>query len=276
MSKQSPSAEIAVGQEMRTPSLAGCFAKLKRAAEHIGMLRAHVERGTPPVTLAKETEFDAARQTMRVSAKIVELPTLPEAWSVLIGDVVQNIRAALDYFVYELIAVEADGVYWEESQFPIALQPEDHKSWREVGTIERLGRHWPVIQSYEPYAGADPPHLVDLAFWYLREFSNQDKHRLLVPASAALDANSALSILLPSSGLRRLGSSYFNVGVLEKDAVLAWEDFLIVGASPDVYLSEKYTPIVCFAEVPFVRVDELLDLIHQKALRLVGTFQSLF
>jgi len=263
------------GAPTRRPSLEGARAKLARATEHIGLLQASIDRGTPLVALRQKSEVDTRGQTVRVAAEIETVPALPASWSLLVGDAVQNIRASLDHLVYELIALET-GSYWEQSQFPIATTASGYTGWRDKGTIKRLASHWTVIERYQPYAGSDPPTLADSLFEFLQLFSNRDKHRLLVPAAASIELNQSLSILIPSKDCRRTSPTTVNVGVLEPGAELVAETFLITGPDPRVWMSEHYTPLVCFPEVPTVGAGELLRMMQAKAARLVGEFESLF
>jgi hypothetical protein len=258
----------------RRPSLDGARAKLDYAGEHIGQLRAGIERSTPPVRLREKRELDSARRVLRVAAEIATVPRFPMRWSLEVGDAVQNIRAALDYLAYELIAVET-GSYYEMSQFPIAWKAEAHSA-REQETIVKLGRHWEIIRRYEPYEGGEPRALVDSLFGHLKTLSNQDKHRLLVPAAAALELNQSLAILMPSGDCRRTTPTTINVGVLKAGSELVAENFLVTGPNPQIYMPETYTPLVCFADIPTVSVTDVLSMTQTRARELIDKFASLF
>jgi hypothetical protein len=259
----------------RAPSLDGCFAKLRRAEDHVGLVEAYVRR-PPPVPLAEKREFDATGETLRVSAEVVSIPPFPDYWSTTIGDAVQNIRIALEYLVYELIAVENGGIYSEDSEFPIATTPSGHTSRRSKETIKLLGPHWTVIQGYQPYGGSNPPTLHDDLFKFMRDFSNQDKHRLLVPVNASLNFSPVTFPISPGRDVSPIGVPWFNVGVLEPGAILAREDFLVTGPNPQVHMYNNYIPTICFAELPGIGVGDILRMMLAKENKLVEEFTSFF
>ena len=57
------------------------------------------EEEPPPFRAVEEIERDPSRYTMRAA---IDRP-FPEWWSLIVGDFVQNLRAALDHFVCQLI-----------------------------------------------------------------------------------------------------------------------------------------------------------------------------
>jgi hypothetical protein len=262
----------------RSPSLEGAVAKLERAAVHIADLEAAVKQKPPEVQLRKRCQLDKTGKRLTVSAQIVSVPTFPDAWSTIIGDAIQDIRAALEYLVYELICLET-GCYWEGSQFPIATDPTKHGT-NGRQTIQKLGRHWKVIETYQPYDTGPATSLQTMAFKYLQTFSNQDKHRLLVPVSSTAELLPSIDIIQPVQDCkrpRRTGVSV-NAGLLESGAELIGETFLVTGPDPQVRVAEKHVPIVSFADPDLAGMSaaEIIHMIQRKANMLLCRFTPLF
>jgi len=92
-------------------------------------------------------------------------------FSILVGEVCYNLRAALDYLVFELAKLDS-GAEQEQTQFPIA---DDAGKFKEQSQrLKGLKRtHVKAIESLQPYNhGCE---------WTrrLRDWSNPDKHRTL-------------------------------------------------------------------------------------------------
>lgn len=100
--------------------------------------------------------------------------TPPSRIGILAGEVVYNLRAATDYLVYALAALDA-GTPNEKSQFPIE---EKEKVYREVRRNTWLqgvnDKHVDQLAAYQPFAGCKWTRT-------LRDLSNFDKHRQLTP-----------------------------------------------------------------------------------------------
>lgn len=255
----------------RKPSLEGSLAKLARAEQQIEMVKAAVINGSPLMNLQLEQALDS-NQKLTVSLVAADAPELPARWSLDIGDAVQNVRAALDYLAYELVALESGGSYCERTQFPIAWEPNEH-SPRDKETIDRLGPHWQVIEQFQPYGR--PPDIFSAALGVLHDYSNQDKHRLLVPVSVAADLNNTM-LVYAGKGVTRLERAFFHTGVIEPGTVLVREEFVALDDNPTVIPTPGYTPAVCFADWPTLPVYDTLRAIHRKAQLVINRFVELF
>jgi hypothetical protein len=127
--------------------------------------------------------------------------------SLIAGEVIASLRTSLDYLMYEAVALDNGGVYFEQSQFPIIARElrVDHKgkmirgdAWggsRFIGTvadgIDLIGGggkkslkllspgHQAIVTKHQPYSYGYGYH-ADHPLGLLANLSNQDKHRLLV------------------------------------------------------------------------------------------------
>jgi hypothetical protein len=107
--------------------------------------------------------------------------------SLLASEAVFNLRAALDYAVYELAWLDS-GQRQEDTQFPIV---DDVKDWSKQESRRLPGvsdEHRSAIREYQPFEGCA---------WMarLRRLSNFDKHRLLVAVIPVLTGGFKLSSL---------------------------------------------------------------------------------
>jgi hypothetical protein len=170
----------------RTPDLSGVYLKLDRAKKHMETVRrqtkAFIERDPKPFGVrAKETAGSGKTVKHVLRADIREEP--PRELALPIGDAVQNIRHALEYFVYELAtpARRKRGA----TGFPIF----DDKCRFEVLGAPKIqgltGDERTLIERFQPYNTAHPPPRND-QLAVLHKLANQDKHRLLLPVVAAV------------------------------------------------------------------------------------------
>jgi len=154
-------------------------ARVTRAEEHLrDLIRRTARRGQaqseaikvgPHPTDAKQIVVDRQR----------DLPLDP-MFGILVGEVCYNLRAALDYLVFELAKLDS-GAEQEQTQFPIA---DDAAKFQEQARQRLRGltpTHVTAIEALQPYN-----HSCE---WSrrLRDWSNPDKHRTLVRVQAEHD-----------------------------------------------------------------------------------------
>jgi hypothetical protein len=110
-------------------------------------------------------------------------PQIPPELSVVTSDIIHNLRAALDYIVYEL-ALKDSGKIQNSTQFLIEdmkIDPVNPKRGFDARSKQYLKglnqRHIDAIEGLQPYTGVE---------WTktLRDISNPDKHRTLILLSS--------------------------------------------------------------------------------------------
>lgn len=163
-------------------------AKLSRAREHLEALHSEVMSSEGRDAYTGEITFDAATgwHTLKVR---VHRP-LPARLGGMVGDVANNLRAALDHAVYG-IAWATTGVPAERSQFPISDTPGAFRTsaGRDLGDLPV--RWIDVIKALQPFA--DPPATGRHVLAVLRDLANADKHRL-IPAAMAVPIEHRLQL----------------------------------------------------------------------------------
>lgn len=155
--------------------LDGAYIRLNRAIEHFTELKSLDE-----AYIDKETDFVAKEIKLTVNpetgAPQVRYPAraghqVPGIFSVIVGEIIYNIRASLDYLVYELARSDS-GIEQQTTQFPIQSTQEGFRGNRKRFLKGVNDAHMAAIERLQPYNGTE---------WTKRlaDISNPDKHRHL-------------------------------------------------------------------------------------------------
>jgi len=177
----------------------GRWLKLDRGKEHLKALNVELEtifpRDGPAIALT--SAFDADHQAWVVRTEDiqrVESNTL----GTLIGDVVQNLRAALDYLVWDLSILDSGS--WPvdrkgrelRTQFPVCVKKTGPNGF-DSPTVQTVlldsisPSHKAEIERFQPYVTGDNTLVL------LVKISNEDKHRII---QAVLETDLASSPLI--------------------------------------------------------------------------------
>lgn len=175
--------------ELPPDPLVGCAAKVKRAGAHLESLYSDIgpfiKAEPEPYRFISKVDVETSRYLVRV---VIDRDP-PIGWSLIVGDFVQNLRAALDHLVWQLVRANGQPPQ-ASSAFPIFDQPPPNRPGhgeRERWNRMTQGLHPAATQFIErcqPYHGMDGPGTHVLTG--LRRLSNEDKHRTLLPAFAAI------------------------------------------------------------------------------------------
>jgi len=172
-----------------TDPLAGCEEKLKRADFHFDSLKSLIgtffEAKPDSYWVIPEVDVESSRCLGRI--RITREP--PLNWSVVVGDYVQNLRAVLEHLIWQLVIANGEKPS-SGNAFPLFDQepPQDpcngeRKRWeRNVWGVSAEALRF--IEFCQPYKALHGPTGHTLSA--LRLLSNEDKHRTLVPALAAI------------------------------------------------------------------------------------------
>jgi hypothetical protein len=163
--------------------LAPSKAKLARAREHAKTLVREATEGVKQHTThtVRITPVDPESGWFSITM-IPEKIDKPEL-SVILGDVIHNLRSALDYLIPPL--VEAGGAKLStKHEFPIYLDPGDYaakvgsKTKANVkGPLRHITHAWPRLPTGSRTTTQGNPETDPL--WGIHRFSNADKHRQL-------------------------------------------------------------------------------------------------
>ena len=135
---------------MSVHPLDGAFERVNRASEHLSELERAISdfeqayhdaviiefEPDPPYNLKHTAPLDFEHPFHRIG--------------ILVGEICYNLRAALDYLVYELARFDSGSIQ-DGTQFPIEKTPK--KFWRRVPTFLKgiNACHITSIERYQPY-----------------------------------------------------------------------------------------------------------------------------
>ncbi len=179
--------------------------------------------------------------------RIRVLEPLPWRWSLIVGDFLQNLRAALDHLIWQLVQVNGE-VPDRGNAFPIfdkALSGRSQVFWdRSVRGLSAAALQ--IIESCQPHLGGDRPHTLRA----LRELSNEDKHRILIPAySAIAEVDQPVFDIV---GLRDVGplerGKVFAGAALKDGDVVLEAPVQVTGPNPEVKFKGEFPFDVAFGD----------------------------
>jgi len=158
-------------------ALGGVWAKMRRAAVHYDALTDAAEAylALPPYQITESYTDD--RKILRAVASIEP----PEELALILGDLVQNLRSALDHLAWSFARTVRDPPS-RLTQFPIMrTAPDDFAAVTSVKHIPPAVRD--IMEAMQPYRKEDPVgQLIGRQLATLRELSNRDKHQVLLLA----------------------------------------------------------------------------------------------
>lgn len=169
------------------PSLDGIKFKLVRAEKHMNEVIAATRKyaeGNCTIALEKDFECQAFVQRIRLS------PSASPEISAMAGDFFANMRAVLDYVVWEMVTANPPHKPGPSNQFPITSTPEGFAKQiarqRLRGVPQAAAALIERLQPY-PYRAGDNPLSI------LNRLHNIDKHRTLNVITVVADNTEVIS-----------------------------------------------------------------------------------
>jgi hypothetical protein len=152
--------------------------KIERAIKHFGDLEAEIKFFFDAVPYAVGTKRNP--DTRQLIYYMVRVRETPLAISMIVGDLLQNLRSTLDHLAYQLFLVgTGGGVPGDHIYFPIA----DDLARYEASKLRRVQGMRPeaitAIDTVKPYKGGNDN------LWQLHKLNNIDKHRFLITVGSA-------------------------------------------------------------------------------------------
>lgn len=176
-------------------SLDGPIAKLDRARVHFDALNESIEayRGSKTHDVIT-TKIDPQTGEQVANLLILEDPKNPE-WGLVLGDMVHNLRSALDHLVWQLVILNGEKPR-RQNQFPIVgtkaeyweVQANHTESSRDRMLSRVSDPHRAFIDVVQPFNGRqDAPEGTKTALSLLSSISNTDKHRVVHAGFALIE-----------------------------------------------------------------------------------------
>jgi hypothetical protein len=179
--------------------LEGVRAKIERAVQNFNELHTPIKdwcEGQPYLSVVDDDYNTGWHRIVRVG----ELPDPPPEWSVIVGEIMHDLRSALDQLAWKLVEATGNKPY-DRLEFPCFSRPFDVKvkdlkrgrraaqriaghsrrgTWRQhFGSIDVADLQ--MLKALQPYRRRKRLRLIPLE--ELVTFNNIDKHRLLLEPS---------------------------------------------------------------------------------------------
>ena len=158
----------------------GSRLKIERAKKHLHELEHEVgiflKSGPARYQVSIPTEITKTNEGFQIPIeKKWEIDGVPETLGPIIGDVIHNLRSALDLMASDLARINErspNGVY-----FPFSDKPEGLDKMIKDKNFNRAGLNAiAILQSWRPYRGGNA------ALRAIHDLDVQDKHQMLIPS----------------------------------------------------------------------------------------------
>lgn len=151
--------------------------KIERAKKHFRDLCHEISAaGYATEPIAINHDKSSVRQIYRPNPndEIIECPRLPFDALATAGDVIHNLRSALDHLAHQLVVVHSRVEPSKRVEFPIAKDFATYEATK-AEKVDGMGPEAKeAIDRLKPYGGGND------SLWRLHELDNIDKHRTLL------------------------------------------------------------------------------------------------
>jgi hypothetical protein len=224
--------------------------KIDRARAHLAALDAEGAK------FGETTPFDIVRGTDEVGnavARIVMAQQPPRVMAAIVGDIVHNLRSALDYVAWQLVDANR-GRPGKHTAYPVCLTEEkfDAASALHGAATEAIQ----TVRRMQPFTGA-PPESHPLAV--LDDLDNRDKHCLLHVVGGVVEQ--VLAKPAPGTGptfVHRTAKKLLVDGDTIATVKSAGGGAIHIRVTVGLVLNSENTPLRQFLESLFTFVDEVL------------------
>ena len=216
--------------------------------------------------------FDAKHDSKSGTVQYVvsEAREIPTAFPLISGDILFNLRSALDHLAYQLVIVSGNRPD-RHTAFPIFETVEAYEagSHRKIKLMSQPAQN--AIRLTNPYKGGN-----DL-LWRLNKLHAIDKHRLLVTVGMALMGIDAFAHfdrmgILPPEIVPLTRGFHWKPGIRKP---LKVGDILFISPSDEVDKEMEFTAEIAFNEPGVCEGESLIETLHSMA-DLVGNILSEF
>jgi hypothetical protein len=211
--------------EPTTAGLSGVMLKLDRAEVHLTELRESIDAAydSSGPTFSREVDPHTGVHVYRAHG----LPAIDPMWSLQAGELIYNLRSALDHLASQLVlldgrepdrrtqfpVLEGPPVDGQGCAAPVQLRPRVESP----GILAALDRS-------QPYRGADGEIVPyrNSPLWQLAQLNNIDKHRLLLVVVCVLNTDEmywAGDPDMPTPALK------VSIGPVQEGSPVAWFDW---------------------------------------------------
>lgn len=204
--------------------LAGVKLKIQRAYSHLSKLEQSIEKALDSSGERFSSEFDP--QTKQQVYRAHDLPEIDPEWSLIVGDLLHNMRSALDHLAWQLVILDK-GIPGDQTHFPVRETPFSKNGKLTTTQLQppvKDPRILAALEACQPYRGVDgePAQLDRNQLWWLHRLNIIDKHRLLLVVVCVLDSNQMWWGGNPNEPVPKLKIS---TAPLKEGSPVAWFDW---------------------------------------------------
>ena len=158
-------------------ALEGVVSKIRRAQEHSNSLKEEVNAFTNSGDYDTLPERNSDGSEYRLRIKFGQLKPDVVRWGVMFGDVLHNLRSALDHLAWQLV-LTGGGEPGSTTSFPIFKDRDKFVSLSRDPVRGVSNKVRELIEGVQPFQRGREEAALS-ALWVLHELSNWDKHRLV-------------------------------------------------------------------------------------------------
>jgi len=183
--------------------LEGIRAKLNRANEQIYSLNLEIASFlSDNYRIASHCNVESRQYIFTAFGQ----PEVPPRFSVLIGEIVHNLRSCMDHLVTQLAVLGPGGGNPNVLEFPICRTPEKFEDSCKRGKIKGVPHiAATIIEELLPYRTSTPVDTSSLLI--LHDLDRSDKHRLLVVVVAVVQMADRLALTAADRDVEIIGMS---------------------------------------------------------------------
>jgi len=159
-------------------SLSNVYLKIERAKKHISDCYAVGQAflDARPYDIVHRIDPDTGEDTISYG----DIKNPPRELSLFIGDAIHNLRTSLDFLACQIIKLRDSLHDCEYTYFPISESAQKFETALQKAEVKSLGEQaLQILQELQPYKEGKGHGL-----WQLHRLDIQDKHRLLIVATA--------------------------------------------------------------------------------------------
>ncbi len=254
----------------QTPSLDGCRKKVERAKHHIEIITADARSFLASCGYRFRRDHQGDPPSLILTVEEVNLPQVPEQFSIVAGEAIYQLRNTLDHLVFELIRSQ-NQVPTRKNSWPILTK-------KNMLDFERKTKGVPpsalkLIESLQSYQmGA---RYKEHTLWCLRELNDWDKHNFVI--RTLLAAHHGIEIEWTDDAGR---PQKFSVSQSEK--IKCGDEFCIgprMGIRPETEVDIKTSSFIVFEDIAGFHSEPIgttLDELADELARIVESFSDEF
>jgi hypothetical protein len=247
-------------------ALSAIRVKIARAKHHLGEVKRQIESFMESTPYKVGTKRDPA--TRKLIYYVAGVSETPSSIAAATGDVLQNLRSALDHLAFRLVTVGLGGYppHPRKIMFPIADTQAQYQNNRDQGTKGARAAAVAALDAIQPYQGGND------RLWQLHSLNNIDKHRLLLTVGSvfhSIDLGADMAMRMkkewpPGRPFPPMQPMFF--GITPRQFPLTVGVHLFTGAADDdVNESMRFRFEVAFGEPGIVNGEPLLETLQQMA-----------